>query len=741
MSNAATQRYLLAQRLPADPPTLAFQASHPARPGQFRIDILAGLEPLAQQAYLRDQEAVAALQHPHILPLVETASMPDGTAICVSRWPGTPASTLQGRLDAGAPLAPEAALGLITAVADALAAAHARGLSHGRLRADQILLPRDGEAGGPWLFGFGARHRLGDVSPSATDCEADLFDLANVAEQLLLPGAFAPAGEGRPSFGPVVEGILDRARQGSSETSFQSPLAFALALTLAVESAPPSPASSALDSEGALPMAAVGRKRRRHWVGLGVGAVAGAALTALLVLPIQPIVGWRASLRGWSLQAAPVMAESPPPARRRASPPHRGGTAASRGGIAASRGAAAGRGGIAASRGAAASRGGIAASGRASRSGGPGIGGARGGACPPGPGRAQARPPRSGLVGARPATGPGGRPGSGPGSPRSLAPAGLGGRFPAGLPAGRPCFRGRAMSAAPSRLGEILVDQGGLQPGDLDEALQLQPQLGRPLGEVLVALGMSSADDVARALTRQLGTPVPVPADPEQSCRQLLELPDADDPAPAGPFMRLGGDQVDVAALEALGTGFCALYGLLPLLSTTPPGAPEPQTIAAGYPVHPSVRSRLAARLHRPVTIVATDPLDVDTVLAVLQARAPAPAGARTLQVLASLEDDGAVEALAAAQARASALGLVTRAMDPGPLDWPLLPRGRPGASAIHVRSVQDRQLVLVTARPTPRLARAVAALHPGWAIAWEVALPEPPTEDPTWPNHPDFPS
>jgi hypothetical protein len=301
------------------------------------------------------------------------------------------------------------------------------------------------------------------------------------------------------------------------------------------------------------------------------------------------------------------------------------------------------------------------------------------------------------------------------------------------------------VSAAPSRLGEILIDQGGLQPGDLDEALQLQPQLGRPLGEVLVALGMSSADDVARALTRQLGSPVPLPADPEQSCRHLLELPDADDPAPAGPPIRLGSDQVDAAALVALGTGFCALYGLLPLLSPgapgAAPGAPEPQIIAAGYPVHPSVRSRLAARLHRPVTIVAADPLEVDAVLAVLQSRAPAPAGARTLQVLAALEDDGAVEALAAAQARASALGLVTRAMDPGPLDWPLLPPGKPGVSTIHVRSVQDRQLVLVTARPSPRLARAVAALHPGWAIAWEVALPEPPTEDPTWPNRPEFPS
>jgi hypothetical protein len=308
------------------------------------------------------------------------------------------------------------------------------------------------------------------------------------------------------------------------------------------------------------------------------------------------------------------------------------------------------------------------------------------------------------------------------------------------------------VNAAP-RLGEILVDQGGLRPGDLDEALELQPQLGRPLGEVLVALGMVSARDVSRALSQQLGTPPPMPIDPDLACRRLLRSPDAADstPAPGPAPMRPGFDQVDTAALAALGTGFCALYGLLPLLPATPAAAsatPEPQAVAAGYPVHPSVRSRLAARLHRPVTILAADPLDVDAVLAVLQARVPAAAGgAQTLQVLASLEDDGVLEAVAASQARASALGLITRAVDPGPLDWPLLPPGKAGASPIHVRSVQERQLVLVTARPTPRLARAVAALHPGWAIAWEVALPEPIAaaghgaviqEDLTWPNSPD---
>ena len=176
MSN--DQRYLLAQRLPAVSPALAFLASHPARPGQFRIDIPAGVDAAAQQAYLRDQQVVAQLQHPHILPLVETAAMPDGTPICVSRLPGMSTSTLQARLSAGPPLAPAAARAIVTAVEDALAAAHDRGISHGRVGADQVLLSTDdGPAGGPWLFGFGARHLLDLGFDAGDDCARDLADL------------------------------------------------------------------------------------------------------------------------------------------------------------------------------------------------------------------------------------------------------------------------------------------------------------------------------------------------------------------------------------------------------------------------------------------------------------------------------------------------------------------------------------------------------------------------------------
>ncbi len=55
------------------------------------------------------------------------------------------------------------------------------------------------------------------------------------------------------------------------------------------------------------------------------------------------------------------------------------------------------------------------------------------------------------------------------------------------------------------RLGEILVEQKGLSPEDLDRALRLQKEGGERIGMMLVRLGMISERDLAGALAEQLG--------------------------------------------------------------------------------------------------------------------------------------------------------------------------------------------------------------------------------------------
>lgn len=54
-------------------------------------------------------------------------------------------------------------------------------------------------------------------------------------------------------------------------------------------------------------------------------------------------------------------------------------------------------------------------------------------------------------------------------------------------------------------LGELLVDSGLLQAGDLEAALAEQERSGRRLGEILVSRGLISTGELARALAEQMG--------------------------------------------------------------------------------------------------------------------------------------------------------------------------------------------------------------------------------------------
>jgi MSHA biogenesis protein MshE len=57
------------------------------------------------------------------------------------------------------------------------------------------------------------------------------------------------------------------------------------------------------------------------------------------------------------------------------------------------------------------------------------------------------------------------------------------------------------------RLGEILIKQNLITPGQLDQALEEQRKTGRKLGRVVVDLGMASEKAIAQALAQQLNLP------------------------------------------------------------------------------------------------------------------------------------------------------------------------------------------------------------------------------------------
>jgi adsorption protein B len=372
------------------------------------------------------------------------------------------------------------------------------------------------------------------------------------------------------------------------------------------------------------------------------------------------------------------------------------------------------------------------------------------------------------------------------------------------------------LRAQRQRLGEILMEQHGLSPAELAEALELQQELGRPLGHVLSLMGVVPDRVVTRALA-QLHEMVDADLDEAAMtappARLLVQLPEAEAErlgvvplaAPPGGAVRVGADgplppetlrtleerfaapveialappgdvrrarhrvyrgllvgaatseplaapsaqgfndeDIDAGAVVALGPGFCAFYGLLPLRPADPLDAKQARRIAAAHPVHPRVLGRLQARLGAAVQLVGSRALDIDVALATLEGPGD-DAVAQALRALEALADEGdrgggeaqlrgAYDVIAAAHTRAELLGLPVVAADVGLLSWPLLPPDLHGADPVYIRALGPRTLVLATPRPSPRLHRAVATLYPTWAVAWEVALPDlAPREEASW--------
>lgn len=57
------------------------------------------------------------------------------------------------------------------------------------------------------------------------------------------------------------------------------------------------------------------------------------------------------------------------------------------------------------------------------------------------------------------------------------------------------------------QLGELLLDRGIINQGQLDQALNLQRIKGGLIGEILVELGFAKEEDIAQSLTAQYGFP------------------------------------------------------------------------------------------------------------------------------------------------------------------------------------------------------------------------------------------
>jgi DNA-binding beta-propeller fold protein YncE len=108
-----------------------------------------------RQRFLLESRLAAALDHPSIVPVYDAGEARGELYIAMRYVEGT---DLKELLAAG-PLAPERAVALVSQVASALDAAHARGLVHRDVKPSNVLVSQEGHV---YLADFGLTRRLGE---------------------------------------------------------------------------------------------------------------------------------------------------------------------------------------------------------------------------------------------------------------------------------------------------------------------------------------------------------------------------------------------------------------------------------------------------------------------------------------------------------------------------------------------------------------------------------------------------
>ena len=259
---------------------------------------------LGAERFLREIRLTANLQHPHILPLLDSG---EAAGFLYYIMPYVEGKSLRGRLNRERQLPVEEALRLTTEIAEALEYAHEQGIIHRDIKPENILLSRShplvadfgialavAQAGAGRLTETGLS--LGTpayMSPEQAtadpklDGRSDQYSLASVAYEML-------AGE-PPYTGPTAQAII--AKRFSEpipklSTLRAVPLGVELAVTRALARAPADRYSTVGDFATALTRPATPAKHllTRRMVALlgGAAAVSVVALFAWIFRPAPP---------------------------------------------------------------------------------------------------------------------------------------------------------------------------------------------------------------------------------------------------------------------------------------------------------------------------------------------------------------------------------------------------------------------------------------------------------------------
>ncbi len=150
-------------------------------------------DPAFRVRFRREHDALRALRHPHIVPVLDAGEQ-DGRGYLVMAL--ARGGSLAGRLAAG-PLDPAEAVAVLGPVAAALDAAHAAGLVHRDVTPANILLDPEG----PWLGDFGIARR---IDATAMTGEGLLVGTAGFLAPEVIAGGPAEAASDRYGLAAVA---------------------------------------------------------------------------------------------------------------------------------------------------------------------------------------------------------------------------------------------------------------------------------------------------------------------------------------------------------------------------------------------------------------------------------------------------------------------------------------------------------------------------------------------------------
>lgn len=182
---------------------LAFPAVDRLTAHAVAVEVATALTPEARARYAREAQAAQRLENDHVLRVLEAGSMTDGTPFLV-REPAI--QTLADEIDARGPLPEQEAVARTLEACEAIAEAHALGMTHGGLRPDEVWLGRDDD-GMPtakidWTSAVRPGHEGG--------VERDLAGLGRLLRALLVGRADA-ADESAPTLPNGIAHVVARA--------------------------------------------------------------------------------------------------------------------------------------------------------------------------------------------------------------------------------------------------------------------------------------------------------------------------------------------------------------------------------------------------------------------------------------------------------------------------------------------------------------------------------------------------